>query len=416
MESDSSTNSETYMGEEEYPSSRRRRFFSPLPCIAGVLVAEAQAKMQTRTVEVMGAEAAAVASAAAAAAAAAVFMEREHHPKQEGLAGVLDIMSETDFFSNLRVRRESFQHMLDLIHKAYGEQPSGTSLYFGPVTSLYLTLTYLGTQSTYREISKLFGVSQTAVFECVQRVIDVLCEAGKNVFLWPTHNEIPEVEQEFLSMGGIPGVVGAVDGCHIDIKAPSIHQADYIDRTQGHSVILHGVSLPDKRFSYVQIGFPGSAHDSRVLRSTTLFKKITDCDPNYFPSPEYHIVGDSAFGLHEHLMIPFKNTGNLSLAQINYNKKLSRARVTIENAFAFLKGRFRRLKYVDADIERIPKIIKACCVVHNISLSQPGELDILAREGLVDNDVQHISATLSAAPPREKAGVQKRQAIVHMLE
>ena len=115
-------------------------------------------------------------------------------------------------------------------------------------------------------------------------------------------------------------------------------------------------------------------------------------------------------------MIPFKNTGNLSLAQINYNKKLSRARVTIENAFAFLKGRFRRLKYVDADIERIPKIIKACCVVHNISLSQPGELDILAREGLVDNNVQHISATLSAAPPREKAGVQKRQAIVHMLE
>ena len=67
--------------------------------------------------------------------------------------------------------------------------------------------------------------------------------------------------------------------------------------------------------------------------------------------------------------------------------------MTIENAFAFLKGMFRRLKYVDADIERIPKIIKACCVVH-ISLSQPGELDILAREGLVDNDVQHIKVAI----------------------
>ena len=118
----------------------------------------------------------------------------------------------------------------------------------------------------------MFGVSQTAVFDCVQRVIDVLCEAGKNVFLWPTCNEISEVEQEFLSMGGIPGVVGAVDGCHIYIKAPSATQADYIDRTQRHSVILLGVCLPDKRFSYVQIGFPGSAHDSRVLKST-LFKK-----------------------------------------------------------------------------------------------------------------------------------------------
>ena len=37
MESDSSTDSETYMGEEEYPYSRRRRFFRPLPCIAGIV-------------------------------------------------------------------------------------------------------------------------------------------------------------------------------------------------------------------------------------------------------------------------------------------------------------------------------------------------------------------------------------------
>ncbi|MPC89287.1 hypothetical protein E2C01_084225 [Portunus trituberculatus] len=91
-------------------------------------------------------------------------------------------MSDMDFFRHLRLRRESFEQVLDLIHRAYGEQPSGASLYFGPRNSLYLTLCYLGTQSTYQEISEMFGVSQTAVFECVQRVIDVLCDAGKNVF------------------------------------------------------------------------------------------------------------------------------------------------------------------------------------------------------------------------------------------
>ena len=87
------------------------------------------------------------------------------------------------------------------------------------------------------------------------------------------------------------------------------------------------------------------------------------------PSPQYHIVGDSAFGVQKHLMVPFKNSGNLSQAQILFNIKLSKARVTIENAFGFLKGRFRRLKHVDADIARIPKIIKACCVLHNISVT-----------------------------------------------
>lgn len=65
---------------------------------------------------------------------------------------------------------------------------------------------------TYREISEMFGGSQTTVFECVQRLIDVLCEAGKDVFLWSTPSQIPEIEQEFQQMGGIPGVVVAVLG------------------------------------------------------------------------------------------------------------------------------------------------------------------------------------------------------------
>lgn len=344
------------------------------------------------------------------------FFRREHRPKQEGLADVLDNMSEIEFFRHLRLTRKSFDDTLDLIHKAYGEEPSGTSLYLGPRKSLYLTLWYLGTQSTYREISEMFGVSQTTVFECVQRVIDVLCEAGKDVFLWPTPSQIPEIEQEFQQMGGIPGVVGAVDGCHIHIKAPSATQADYIDRTQRHSVILLAVCLPNKRFSYIQGGFPGSAHDSRVLKSCSLFQKIGNSDPNYFPSPQYHIVGDSAFGLQKHLMVPFKNTGNLSPAEINFNAKLSKARVTIENAFGFLKGRFRRLKYVDADVARIPKIIKACCVLHNMSIIQPDEVDILEREGLVDDNVEHFSSSLSSAMPRDMVGVHKRQALVRMLQ
>ncbi len=115
-------------------------------------------------------------------------------------------------------------------------------------------------------------------------------------------------------------------------------------------------------------------------------------------------------------MVPFKNTGNLSPAEINFNTKLSRARVTIENAIGFLKGRFRRLKYVDDDVARIPKIIKACCVLHNISITQPDKVVILEREGLVDDTAEHFSSSLSSALPRNMAGVHKRPALVRMLQ
>ena len=58
-------------------------------------------------------------------------------------------------------------------------------------------------------------------------------------------------------------------------------------------------------------------------------------------------------------MVPFKNTGNLS-GPLKFNKKCQKPGL-LKNAFGFLKGRFRRLKYIDADIERIPKIVKASC-------------------------------------------------------
>lgn len=39
---------------------------------------------------------------------------------------------------------------------------------------------------------------------------------------------------------------------------------------------------------------------------------------------------------------------------------------------------------MDADIERISAIISACCVLHNISISFPEELDMLDAEREVD--------------------------------
>ena len=54
--------------------------------------------------------------------------------------------------------------------------------------------------------------------------------------------------------------------------------------------------------------------------------------------------------------------------------------MTIENVFGFLKGTFRSLKHLDADIERIPKIIKARFIVHNISLNPVNLTSLKANE------------------------------------
>ena len=58
----------------------------------------------------------------------------------------------------------------------------------------------------------------------------------------------------------------------------------------------------------------------------------------------------------------------LNHSQKKFGKALSSARVTIERAFGVLKERWRcLLKRLDNNLENIPDIILACCVLHNIT-------------------------------------------------
>ena len=109
-----------------------------------------------------------------------------------------------------------------------------------------MTLWYLGSNESYREIAELFAMSEASVHKCVDRGVQFLCELAPEYIKWPSAEEIPHVVNSFQNLAGFPGVVGAVDGCHIRIKAPNDVQADYIDRTTTHSVNLMAVCNSQK--------------------------------------------------------------------------------------------------------------------------------------------------------------------------
>ena len=78
------------------------------------------------------------------------------------------------------------------------------------------------------------------------------------------------------------------------------------------------------------------------------------------------------------LITTFKDNGHLSRLERNFHFKLSHSRVKVEHAFGLLKENFRRLIHLtQVQVENIPKVVTACCVLHNICfLQDQDEMDV----------------------------------------
>lgn len=109
-------------------------------------------------------------------------------------------------------------------------------------------------------------------------------------------------------------------------------------------------------------GAPGRCNDASVLRKSEMFRQLASADSR----SKYHLIGDAAFPLKTWLMKPFPIRNNMPILESNYNYRLSSARMTIENSFGRLKGRWRiLLKKPDVHVETMRKIIHCCFILHN---------------------------------------------------
>ena len=95
----------------------------------------------------------------------------------------------------------------------------------------------------------------------------------------------------------------------------------------------------------------------------------TECPANYFNRKGWHsiVMQGMVNNVVSWLMKAFPNNASLSCQQKTFNYRLSRARVVVEHAYGRLKGRWRTLlKRNDTSIHDLPKLVAACCVLHNI--------------------------------------------------
>lgn len=277
----------------------------------------------------------------------------------------------------------------------------------------------MGTQQTEYQIGHIFGVSDSTVFSCINRLVDILFDDCTSTFIrWPDTTRLQSVIAEFRQKRGIIGVIGAIDGTHIPIACPHDQPADYFNRKGFHSVILQAVCDANLSFTDVYVGWPGSVHDARVFRNSPVFNALTENPASVCPSGSF-LLGDAAYPLTPNMLTPFKDTGKLSKEEVHYNFCHSSTRMSIERAFGLLKGRFQRLKKLNvACPAKRTRVVVVACILHNICLlgddrlTDEGMQDI---EKLIADGDNHEVNNFQTIERDRSDGKEKRQEVMKCL-
>ncbi|XP_028254280.1 NACHT, LRR and PYD domains-containing protein 12-like [Parambassis ranga] len=195
-----------------------------------------------------------------------------------------------DTTQDFRLSRESLAVLLELLHQ---ERRHG----WGATIETLVFLFWLVSGTSYRVVARVFRMPRTTVHRIVHRVTEEVVAIRHKFHLPPQYRRRPG--------GSNPGAV-----CD--------HQGRFID---------------------TYVGWPGSVHDSRVLRHSPLYRR------GIYPPPGHFILADGGYPCLQHplpLITPYKQPVQGVAAQ-RFNSRHSTARSIIERAFGMMKTRWRAI-------------------------------------------------------------------------
>ncbi|KAJ8926239.1 hypothetical protein NQ314_021403, partial [Rhamnusium bicolor] len=217
--------------------------------------------------------------------------------------------------------------------------------------------------ASFRDVGDRFNIKISSLHKIIKNVSMFLSNMSKSVITWPNEEEKLEILTDFENIG-FKDVLGIIDGTHVRIDTPWEDPESLYNRKKFYSVHVQALCDSKRKIRDVFIGFPGSVHDGRVFRNSTLCNTLEEkCGEKY-------ILGDSAYPC----LRNYKNRRPLTPMEVNFNKKLSHVRVRIEHTFGLLKQKFRQLYHLKLrGMVVICHFIRACCILYNLSSADEDE-------------------------------------------
>lgn len=292
----------------------------------------------------------------------------------------------------------------------------------------------------FSEVSDRFAIPVSTFSDHVEVFVDSVNLLVHKFITWPRDAKLRRTIRGFKALGSkqnfeeFDEVIGAIDGSYFKIKTPSKDTLSYFNRHHYASMTLQAVCNHKMAFTDIFVGFSSAVNDATIYQCSDLHQSISKNLKKSILSFVSHlkirikviiylyalgntkIFGDKAYPLKSYLIVPFKDYGNLTPVQKNFNYLHSRTRITIKRAFGLFFGRFRRFEFLQmTNLKRIPNHIMTACVLHNICIKHNKEqlnLNDMIQEGrnICNELVRNVgSETISFTSPE---GIEERNRMI----
>ena len=287
-----------------------------------------------------------------------------------------DPLYENMWKSDFRMSAGTFAALVEKVRVALEKRDTNFRKAIPVEKRVAIAIWRLSTGNSYRTVAKTFGVAKSTAIKITKKFCKKVCQISSEFIKFPKRQETPVAIKMFRRENNskIPQAVGAIDATHIFIKGPnSESRYDYFCRKQRYSINTQAVVGHNLLFFHIATGFPGSIHDSRILRHTSLYHQGNNNE--ILAEPIHNIngfqvqpllLGDGAYPLLKWLMKPYSLMAALTAEEKKFNECLSSSRSVVERAFGILKARWRcLLVLLDANLENVSDTIISCFTLHN---------------------------------------------------
>ena len=298
---------------------------------------------------------------------------------------LFNIYTPNMFYDILRMRRRTFDRLVNDLRPFIQGQPTHWRQPIAVEKKVVVTLFKLMHGVSIPLVADKAALGKSTVQEILRQVCYAISRHFGHLISWPVGRRLVRTAEGFQSKQSFPNCIGAIDGSHIYVAAPSntVVAADHRNRYKSFSILLQGVVDSKCYFTSINTGPPGSLHDSAHFKTTELYRKVDEGimggfhdDPLTWGSglsfPPY-IVADRGYPLLSWCITPFK-MGPMGLPLTReeawFNRKHSSTRMSVERGFGILKSRFKEIGTKSSlKLDFLPTVVHCCCVLHNILLA-----------------------------------------------